>query len=130
MAQSEDQPQKRRPRVAQKVSAARAHELPPDEAIESFRHTQQILIAALGIVATVFVGVFGGLAFYQGDRMDALAGRVDVLSVRIDGVVDTLGDIRVAVAEISTHMEYIRGDVADIKRAVVGTEPEKKASRD
>ena len=85
------------------------------------RNLLRSALTVLGIVAAVFIGVFGTLSFQQGNRLDTLA-------TRMDGVVAMLADIQTEAGKTSVHMEYVRRDIGEIGAVIVGGEPAKKAS--
>ena len=91
----------------------------PGSEMDSSRHSQNILATAMGIVGAVLAAAI----FYQGNRTDALASRVDT-------VITSQSDIRVAVAEMRGDVTNMRDDVVALKNYLLPppkgpAEPEK-----
>ncbi|WP_436643870.1 hypothetical protein [Microbaculum sp. FT89] len=75
--------------------------------LSGLKHTQAVLIAAIGIVGAGLWTAF----FYQ-------ASRIDGLSLRVDAVVDTQGDMRADIAVIREKASNIEQDIFDMKRDI------------
>ena len=103
-----------------------------EEAINGLRHSQNILVAAMGIVAALFLGALVWLASdisglreqVTSDisslrqqiaavetRMEtstaAINARIDTLNTRVDDLLVAVGELRAAIGAISTKLDEI-----------------------